>query len=303
MSRLYIIGNGFDLYHNLPTRFDPDFRKIAEHNEANPYFWDLYTVYGNEIWSDFEHLLAKPDFNSLLEIFDNYYPDYLSDHESDRNSIISVAEEIGNLSDSLLEFAEEADESLANIEEQSELVEEFTKDDVFINFNYTHTLEKLYNIAENRILHIHGEVGCNNLLIGYPEGEYSPEKFFDDVRKKGRGPYREVEFERYLEEKSKDIDSFDYYVDTAYSTLLSTTKSFSKKPQIDLMKSFLADKKIEEIVIRGHSCAIDIPYFYELSKKYPNAKWTFYPFDDKTEQNIFKVIECIELKKYEVVPY
>ena len=33
MSRLYIIGNGFDLLHKLPTKFDPDFKNIAEKNQ------------------------------------------------------------------------------------------------------------------------------------------------------------------------------------------------------------------------------------------------------------------------------
>ena len=34
------------------------------------------------IWSDFENLLANPDFNSLGEIFTDYVPDYLSDRDS-----------------------------------------------------------------------------------------------------------------------------------------------------------------------------------------------------------------------------
>ena len=30
---------------------------------------------------------------------------------------------------------------------------------MFLNFNYTHTLERLYGIASERILHIHGQIG------------------------------------------------------------------------------------------------------------------------------------------------
>lgn len=40
-NKLFIIGNGFDLAHNLPTRFDPDFRNIARKHEQDN-FWDLY---------------------------------------------------------------------------------------------------------------------------------------------------------------------------------------------------------------------------------------------------------------------
>ena len=112
MSRLYIIGNGFDLLHKLPTKFDPDFKNIAEKNEVISQFWSLYSSYGDEIWSDFENILGKPDFNSLEEIFGNYYPNYMSDYESDRDGIISVAEESGKLEQSLEEFAIQAEKSI-----------------------------------------------------------------------------------------------------------------------------------------------------------------------------------------------
>lgn len=42
MSRLFVIGNGFDLSHELPTRFDLDFKNIAESFEQNENFWALY---------------------------------------------------------------------------------------------------------------------------------------------------------------------------------------------------------------------------------------------------------------------
>ena len=79
-DKLFIIGNGFDIAHNLPTKFDPDFKNIALKYEQDN-FWELYQSRENDIWSDFENLLAHPDFNSLEEIFDGYSPDYLSDRK------------------------------------------------------------------------------------------------------------------------------------------------------------------------------------------------------------------------------
>ena len=67
--KLFIIGNGFDLAHNLPTRFDPNFKNIARKYEQDG-FWDLYQSRENEIWSDFENLLGYPDFNSLEDIYE-----------------------------------------------------------------------------------------------------------------------------------------------------------------------------------------------------------------------------------------
>ena len=40
------------------------------------------------IFDEFENLLGCPDFNALEEIFYGYEPDYFSDRESDRDSII-----------------------------------------------------------------------------------------------------------------------------------------------------------------------------------------------------------------------
>ena len=51
-NKLFVIGNGFDLAHNLPTRFDPDFKNIARKYEQDN-FWDLYQSRENDIWSDF----------------------------------------------------------------------------------------------------------------------------------------------------------------------------------------------------------------------------------------------------------
>lgn len=104
-NRLFVIGNGFDLAHNLPTSFDKDFKRIAISNEIDKDFWELYQTDVVDIWSDFENSLGHPDFNSLEQIFDGYYLDYSSDHESDRDAIITLAGISGNLNKSLNDFA------------------------------------------------------------------------------------------------------------------------------------------------------------------------------------------------------
>ncbi|SUN77174.1 Uncharacterised protein [Streptococcus macacae NCTC 11558] len=116
--------------------------------------------------------MAKPDFNSLVEIFDGYDPDYLSDRESDRDGIILQADMSGNLQESLDEFANKAEATLLNVSPKEQFERLFRNGDLFINFNYTHTLEQIYGIEARQVLHIHGEVGENNLLLGYPEGDF-----------------------------------------------------------------------------------------------------------------------------------
>lgn len=147
-DKLFIIGNGFDLAHNLPTRFDPHFKNIAKTYE-NYNFWDLYQCCEDDIWSDFENLLGHPDFNSLEEMFDGYTPDYSSERESDRDSIITQVQINGNLNDALYEFAEEAEKSLQCTKIDSRITKIIDINAYYISFNYTHTLEKIYNIPSD----------------------------------------------------------------------------------------------------------------------------------------------------------
>lgn len=295
-NKLFIIGNGFDLAHNLPTRFDPDFKNIAEKYEQDN-FWDLYQSCRNDIWSDFENLLGCPDFNTLEQVFDGHAPDYLSDREIDRDSIIHQVKLNGNLKDALYEFANKADDFLCNIKANYFIEQILDSDGYYINFNYTHTLEKIYDIQLEHILHIHGEVGRDNLRLGYPKGNFTPEKYTYDVREKGRGPYIECEIEDYINRIE------DYYVRTAYAELVYKCKSFYKESKIDLLKCFL-DKnqcKIEEIIVYGHSCAIDFDYFSYINIRYSNAYWKLYARGEEQESNARHLIKENSIKNADII--
>lgn len=295
-NKLFIIGNGFDLAHNLPTKFDPDFKNIAINYEQDN-FWDLYQSRENDIWSDFENLLGCPDFSTLEGIFEGFEPDYLSESESDRDSIIYQVELNGNLQDALYEFANNAENSLLDIQRHTFFNKILDPYGYYINFNYTHTLEDIYDISCEQILHIHGEVGKSNLELGYPKGYFIPEKYSFDARGKGKGPYIKIEIEEYID----GIE--DYYVRTAYETLVNKCKSFYKEIRIDLLKYFL-DKdqcEIEEIIVYGHSCAIDFDYFNYLNRRYPNAYWRFYVRDEKQESNVKHLVKEYDISNANIV--
>lgn len=295
-NKLFIIGNGFDIAHDIPTKFIPDFKNIATKYEQDN-FWELYQTQEDDIWSDFENLLSCPDFNSLEEIFDGYAPDYLSDRESDRNSIIFQADLNGKLLEALYEFADIAENNLRYTQANELIKQILDPDGLYITFNYTHTLEKIYNITEQHILHIHGEAGNNNLMLGYPEGTFSPEKYYYDVRGEGRGPYSAVEFEKYID----NIE--DYYVHTAYKQLFTKCKSFSKEIRIDVLKDFLAKNThpLKKIIVYGHSCAIDYDYFDYLNLAYPTAQWFFYIKGNKQEYDTINLITNLRIQNAEIV--
>ena len=299
MNKLFIIGNGFDREHKLPTAYDPHFKEIAEKIEQVSYFWDIYQSREVDIWANFENCLAHPDFNSLEEIFDGYAPDYSSDHESDRDAILTQVDLNGHLLEAFYVFVDRAEHGLSNVLPLMKYRDCFSQSDLFVTCNYTHTLERIYSISPCNVLHIHGEAGKNNLILGYPEGDYEAEKYHYDVRQKGRGPYREVDIEDHVEDMLKD-EMIDYYTYTAYIALIEKTKSFYKSPQTEELSSFLEDVHVNEIVVIGHSCAIDFSYFEYINRKFPLAKWVFNPFDEDTKFNVEKMIDSLGIKHYEI---
>lgn len=51
-----------------------------------------------------------------------------------------------------------------------------TNDNIYLSFNYTNTLEKLYGVRKNNICYIHGDASINNQLIfGHRNDSYYPE--------------------------------------------------------------------------------------------------------------------------------
>ena len=299
MRKLFIIGNGFDREHNLPTAYKPHFKEIAEKNEQISYFWDIYQSREVDIWADFENCLAHPDFNLLEGIFDGYAPDYFSDYERDRNAIITQVDLNGKLLDTLYVFADRAEREIDYISPVSKYVGYFSQNDLFVTCNYTHTLEKIYKICSSKVLHIHGEVGKDNLILGYPKGSYEAEKYCYDARQRGRGPYRVVNIEDYVEYMLKN-DLMDYYTYSAYMSLIEKTKSFYKSTQIKKLDVFLKDVCVDEIIVIGHSCAIDFPYFKYLNDNFPLARWTFNPFNKHTKLNVDQLIDLIGIKHYKI---
>ncbi len=299
MNKLFIIGNGFDIAHSLPTAYNPHFKEMAERIEQISYFWDIYQSRNVDIWADFENCLAHPDFNLLEDIFEGYAPDYSSDYERDRNAIITQVDLNGKLLETLYAFANRAEGELENIVPLSKYIDCFGRNDLFVTCNYTHTLESVYNISPRNVLHIHGEVGKNNLILGYPDGNYEAEKYYYDVRQKGRGPYRVVNIEEHVKCMLEE-ELMDYYTYTAYISLIEKTKSFYKSPRIKELDAFLKDVCIEEIIVIGHSCAIDFPYFKYLNDNFPLARWTFNPFNKHTKLNVEQLIDLIGIKYYKI---
>ena len=151
ITNLYIIGNGFDLKHNLPTRYS-DFAIFCQKNAPELFdkMNDLYPKLSlNGLWSDFESALEFPDIKKL--------------EQRQKEKDYSIGVEPVRMKEAFNEWAKALNSiiQLLTIEKRYDL----NTDDYFITFNYTNVLEHVYNIDDSKVLHIHeksepGDYGC-----------------------------------------------------------------------------------------------------------------------------------------------
>lgn len=245
---LYILGNGFDLAHGLKTRYS-DFREYLANNKDDDLkrlkeeLDDLYDQ--KELWSDFEKALGNPNVEIIKKI----------------NSAFGL-----NLFDErLFRQIKSAFESwirhVDNQKNEKTLPYSFS-DDTFITFNYTTTLEKQYEIHDDRILHIHGYV---------IESYFKPGIFVLGHNKEINKDSPEI-----LKVTKKD-----------------TSKVIANNSQI--LKEFMS--RCHEVKMIGFSYSdIDLPYFIYLANLNRNAIWNFGYYSDNDKQKIQEYIEAMGLQ-------
>lgn len=158
---LYIIGNGFDLHHFIPSKYEHFRDWLEKHDEDTLYrIEEILKTDEPTWWNEFETNLGRGFAIKLYAgnvAFENQ-PDYGSDDYRDRDLYVAeyeVERNIGNLiCDLKSDFQEWASELPAG--DGGRVVKMETKGSSFLTFNYTLTIEKLYKVSPKQILHIHG---------------------------------------------------------------------------------------------------------------------------------------------------
>lgn len=258
-NTLFIIGNGFDMFHGLPTHTS-NFCEILSSKKVDGDIdnaLEIFMNYGVD-WGEYENSLSKMNLDEIEEQ-NLTMPDYLSDHESDRDgTIFNMESYLSDLSfvieESLSEMVENANELLYDTE--AKLNNMFMKNDAILSFNYTSTLEELYEIEGIPILHIHGYFEDNDeLLFGYREGKNADE-------------YRKYHFDPL-------DDSRDYYVDSQREKIVMFYENWRKNIQLDKLKEFLNNiHNIDQICVMGHSMSyVDGEYMELIEEILSPSKW------------------------------
>ena len=301
MSKLFIIGNGFDSAHCLATSYD-EFRKylcdtymkgksgegymlmvpnvtmgskgedICDMEDVAEFL--VYLISAAEPdgskWSDLEASLGRLDYEEAFDMLPEEFDDdgdinYWRESYNNADMASNLYTVVSYVKDLFAEWVDDIDIEIAKTKQGFfSLIE---PGDIFLTFNYTETLEKVYGINEANVCHIHGKQG-GNILFGHGNTvDYT---------------------EEYM---SKNIGS---------ENALSELDNFLKKDTKQALKEHKLffdgiDDTIKEVYSIGFSFAeVDLVYIEEICRKLSvDAVWhlnDFNPSDIPTFQT--KLRKC-----------
>jgi len=250
--KLYIIGNGFDLWHGIPSSFGQFRSFVGEHQpELLKAVQDYLPV--DENWSDLELALAEIDVANLIEDLEHFMPGYGTEDWSDsghHDFQYEVARVVESLSRELRHrFGQWISQlPIPQSTTAGRRLQTIDPTAFFLNFNYTTTLQELYDVPDAQILHIHGRANLpdSDLVLGHA---WNP-------------------IERRSLNSRSDIEEIDTRLMEAHS-ILDRYFSDTFKPSADLILKHLPFfqrlTEIQEVRVLGHSLsAVDELYFRSL---------------------------------------
>jgi len=291
-TKLYIIGNGFDLHHYLKTSYYDFAHYLGEkHNDIYSTLesYVSYPTSEQDLWSRFEENLANLDAEEILSEHSYTLPNYASDDFRDRDRYVFpdiMDEHFQKLTNGLFSAFEEFIRQVEYPNYSCEHKIKVDKEAIFLTFNYTNTLERLYSIDKSKIIYIHNSAfyGADDIILGHG---IDPETF----EEKKPEPPANLEPEE-LEEWYNRNDNYDYSYDEGKQNLMRYFK-ITYKPTKEILnrhsKFFGNLKKVEEIFVYGHSMSsVDLPYFEEIVRNISkDVKWTV-SFYNLSEHNRHK---------------
>lgn len=299
-TNLFIIGNGFDLGHEMKTSYNEFKNWINKEfpNTRDPYTFEFaYSITmpdGEEYvseedlasflaycieetvgedWSDFENSLGMIEWKDICS---NNFED-IEDKEGDiLNFRNAYAREdfTANLNLNSQAFSKLFSKWINGISYPKEissnsfLTDDLKQSSLFLTFNYTKTLENVYNISPDRICHIHG-VQNDDIIIGHGVGNSFDNEDNDD----------------------SDYDFGFEAIDEIHNSLRKPTRSIIEN---SYFLSDLSNYPIKNVFSWGFSFSeVDQCYIREICKKFDTTAITWH-FHDRGngEKEKFEKIVC-----------
>lgn len=330
---LFIIGNGFDIMHGIPSRYY-DFRDSLKENDIVKSTLETY-IRQQDIWGDFENNLAYLDREAVLCTIDDRLDDFDVPHEQDENFSAgnffaaqeTVVTPIFILTEELPRRFRRWVNSLS-LQNTSKPLECLLHPRArYINFNYTEFPEIIYGIPKDHLLYIHGDRRDKKgqLVLGHGhdtdrvfEEWYQSNKDREDFRPKLRGRKGRLYHNDnpvYLAYFLRDDSKGNWKSQVRYDAISNTVRMIeeyyddaAKKTSDVLAKNqafFQSLANMKEVVIIGHSLSeVDHPYFKEIIRKNANhteIKWYIGWHSPSDLERIIKFISNMDISTSNIV--
>lgn len=289
---LFIIGNGFDLYHGLPTEYE-HFAEYMKRNFQQEYewlydsikrysleYWDVIGK-GNDkiVWNDMENVLGSFEALELLEEHREWNSPigYKGPPSKEIQQLLNFGL---NVSQYLNGWLEEIEPYIKKNLAKTWLINLFKKDDYSIlSFNYTTTIEQIYHLP---VLHVHGKKG-EKLIMGHDNsggGNIIGEDF-------GINVINQKFIRKYFRETYKN------------------PRRIMKKYSDYFAENHL--KKVKKVYVLGHSLNyIDMPYIkFICCHMDSRVKWEIAYYNEKDRINYQEIMKNIAKKNidYELMSW
>ena len=276
---LYVIGNGFDLMHGVPSTYY-NFRNFLGKGSQMRSVLENYLT-REDLWADFEESLAHIDSGAMLNVVDDWMRIYgacesgtaSGDFHDAVESAVKPAKTIMN---GLPAYFRQWVESLRPGGCGRPLEKVLKKEAMYLNFNYTEFLETIYGIPREHILYIHGcrtrkdqelvlghapcraDVWSRTKAGGIPRGtKISSGSGRLKITSGHKKPEDPSLIEQAREKAAHYISHYEDAMEKHTEALIYANRDF-----------FLKQANVRDIVIIGHSMAsVDEPYFQEIRSR------------------------------------
>lgn len=270
MTRLFVIGNGFDIKHDLKTSFQSFKNEVAKNdlklfetiNEAEKKYNEHNPYNTSNEWSDFEELLRYVDFANNSS---NYTDDLkkLLDQNNNRNILNNNNKIIDDINKQFNKWVSNIE---LNINGKSKKI---NNENCYLSFNYTRVLQKKYNINKKNINQIH-------------------------ISQSSSRPY--IFGMKKIEEDNSPSSNFKSSIDDIIN---DASKIFEKPVDKIIDEGLVNYKNVTEIYFWGFSLSdVDKPYIEKIFEDNKNTIEKVYLCKHQFDPKVGECSESNDKKRY-----
>lgn len=306
--RIVLVGNGFDIAHNLKTSYT-DFVKA---NKMNPVL-QTYEKMLKRMCADTEGISVMDvkksgDWYSFEVCFEKlvwwYYQKEIGGKICGTNEIIALNDMFEQIAQNLFDYLKEEYLSHNSIKKIPSVERYFDDETLAISFNYTDTI-KLYT---TNYYYVHGSISDDNyIVLGFAIGDLpcmcngDATFFHKDVQKEVLN-FRRFAKERGYRYTCQELLEFKDHATSLwgnkgeYNEIRSKTiKKYAESNHYELSDEKFNYENVKEIVIMGHGLEADMFYLKHIFDNARNnlERIGLFTYIGESKEQIHKKISAI----------